>query len=263
VSILQMIRLSPARAWALGLLLALAGARAGGGEPQPFVFVHTGDPELGKPDVASTAERFALLAQRANTIGAELVVIPGDLVHGSTPEELEAFDDVLRQFKMPVKAVPGNHDRPDLFEKRFGADHYVFTHNNSDFICLNSNRFLGAADPRQDPQRKWLEEALAEAQSQKRTHVFVVMHHPIAKDPPLRALLAKYPVAAVLCGHLHTTQEFACDGVPIYVSPGTARFRDDKGFAYRVFKVYPDRVEQEVVPLDREVTRIDLKTPAR
>lgn len=256
------IRFSPAQRWALGVLLALASARAAAGEAQPFVFLHTGDPELGKPDVASTAARFALVAARANAIGADLVIIPGDLVHGCTSEELKAFDGVLRQFKMPVKVVPGNHDRPDVFEKHFGPDHYVFTHNNSDFICLNSNRFVGPADPRQDAQWKWLEAALEDAQRQKRSHVFVVMHHPIAQEAPLRELLARHHVAAVLCGHLHTTQEFAADGFTVYVSPSTARLRDDKGFAYRVFKVYPDRVEQEVVPLDREVARIDLKAPA-
>ncbi|HUT34935.1 MAG TPA: metallophosphoesterase [Planctomycetota bacterium] len=250
-----------------GLWVLLASRLAAAGEGfNPFVFIHAGDPELRKPDVKSTAERFALLAQRANAIGAELVVVAGDLTRNGADEELEAFQDCLKLFKMPVKLVPGNHDAPRWFEKHFGPRRYVFTHNNCDFICLDSNDFMAHPD-RDDPKGqelwKWLEAALEDAQRQKRTHTFLVMHHTLAARPPMDAVLAKHRIAAVLCGHEHTTRELPGKGFTIYVSPGTARFRDDKGLGYRLFKVLEDRIEQEAVPLEKEVGRVVPGTPPR
>jgi 3',5'-cyclic AMP phosphodiesterase CpdA len=225
-------------------------------EFKPFVFVHVGDPELGKPDLKSTAERFALFAQRANTLGAELAIVAGDLLHDQTEEHLKAFQDCLKQFRMPVKMVPGNHDDPRLFEKHFGPRRYVFTHNNCEFICLDSNDLLAHSEP-SDPKCKelldWLEAALANSERQRRTHTFVVMHHPIADQAPLEDLLAKHRIAGVLSGHLHMTREIRAKGFTIYVAPSTARFRDDKGVGYRIFKVFQDRIEQEAVPLAKEV----------
>jgi len=231
-------------------------------EFKPFVFVHVGDPELGKPDLKSTAERFALFAQRANALGAELAVVAGDLMHDPTDEQLKAFQDCLKQFKMPVKLVPGNHDDPRLFEKHFGPRRYVFTHRNCDFICLDSNDILqhpSPTEPKGQELWKWLEAALDDATRQKRTHTFVVMHHPIADQAPLEDLLAKHRIAGVLSGHLHMTREIRGKGFTIYVAPSTARFRDDKGLGYRVFKVFQDRIEQEAVPLEKEVGRAALE----
>jgi hypothetical protein len=71
-------------------------------------------------------------------------------------------------------------------------------------------------------------------------------------------VLAKHRIAAALCGHEHTTSELPGKGYTVYVAPGTARFRDDKGLGYRVFKVFADRIEQEAVPLAKEVGRVTL-----
>ena len=250
----------------VGLCALLATRLAAAGEGfKPFVFIHAGDTELGSPDLKGTTERFALLAKRANAIGAAFVVIAGDLTHDPTDECLSAFESCLKQFRMPVKVIPGNHDDPRVFAKHFGPSRYIFTHADCDFICLDSNAFLShpdPADPNAHEHWKWLETALDEAQRQKRTHTFVVLHHPIADQPPMDALLAKYRIAAVLCGHLHMTRELPGKGFTIYVSPGTAKFRDGKGLGYRVFKVFQDRIEQEMVPLDKEIGCVEATDPS-
>ena len=241
---------------AVALLAAIAFAAAPPDQEfKPFAFILAGDPELGKPDVRNTADRFALLPQRAARIKAALVVIPGDMTHDDTDEEWDAIEGTLKQFSMPVKIVPGNHDKPKSFAKHVGEDHCVFTLNNCDFVCLNSNLGGSAAKT----QRKWFEDALKASREHHRTHTFVVLHHPnVAKDEPLRGLVIRYGVKVVLAGHLHTTAEIAGKGYTIYVSPGTARFRDKGGLGYRVFKVYKDRIEQEFVPLEKEVAEAKL-----
>ena len=238
------------------LASALAFAAAPADEDfKPFVFILTGDPELGKPDVKNTADRFALLPGRAAKIKAALVVIPGDMTHDDTDEEWTCVENTLRQFAVPVKMVPGNHDKPQSFARHIGEDHYVFTLNNCDFVCLNTNLSGAAAKT----QWKWVEEALKSSRENHRTHTLVVLHNPsVAKDEPLRGLLRKHGVKVVLAGHLHTTAEIAGKGYTIYVAPGTARFRDEGGLGYRVFKVYKDRIEQEFVPLEKEVAEVRL-----
>ena len=238
---------------ALGLLVAAQAAEP----PQPFVFVHTSDPELGKPDLKGTSERFAQLAQRANQIGAAFVIVSGDLTRNCTTEQLKAFDDILKQFKMPVRLLPGNHDEPEVYEKHFGKDHYVFTHGNCDFICLNSNLLLTPSDKTKE-QWTWLEAALKEARRQNRAHIFVVMHHPLAGLAKMNDLLVKYGVEAVLCGHEHTTQELPEKGYTVYVTPGTCKFRDKNGLGYRVFRVSKERIQQEFVPLEKDLADVEL-----
>ena len=216
----------------------------------PFVFIHAGDPELGSPDLPGTSKRFGQLAQRANSIGAAMVVIAGDLVrNGDKADQLRALDEALKTFKMPVRAVPGNHDDEAAFRKRFGPENSVFTVSNCDFVCVNSNDLSASA-------LSWLEEALKLAVDRRRTHVFVVMHHPPEDDKAIGKLLSKYGVAAVLCGHLHKTGEAPHKGYVTYWVSGTAKFRDENGLRYNVFRVYKDRIEQESLPLEKDVGRM-------
>jgi 3',5'-cyclic AMP phosphodiesterase CpdA len=224
-------------------------------EFQPFVFIHAGDTELGSPDLKGTTERLAHLAERANALGAAFVLITGDITHGSKPEELKAFHDTLPLFKMPVKVIPGNHDKLELFRKHFGDDRYVFTHGNCDFICLNTNLLsMPEGNAEEQAQWKWLEECLKESRQKNRTHLFVAMHHPLASVHRMDNLLAKYGVEVVLCGHLHTTEERHDKGYSVYITPGTAKFRDANGLGYRVFKVSKGRIEQQFIPVSKEAT---------
>ncbi|MCX5677391.1 MAG: metallophosphoesterase [Planctomycetota bacterium] len=233
-----------------------APAATAAAEFKPFVFIHAGDPEIGSPDLPGTVQRFAMLAKRATDAGAALVAVSGDITRHGSDEELQATRDALRRFTVPVLLVPGNHDEPEVFRKNFGEDHRVFTHNNCDFVCANSNLLdepPASGSPEAKAQWKWLEDALAASRRAGRTHVFLVMHHPEAGGKALAALLEKHGVVAVLCGHLHTTEESRGKGFVTYVTPGTAKFRDTQGLGYRVFKVAKDRIEQAFVPLEKDV----------
>jgi 3',5'-cyclic AMP phosphodiesterase CpdA len=218
----------------------------------PFVFIHAGDPELGSPDLAGTSRRFGQLAKRANTIGAALVVIAGDLVHGGTDvDDLKALDEGLTAFKMPVRAVPGNHDNLAAFRKRFGPENSVFTFHNCDFVCLNSNDLSALA-------MAWLENALKASVRRGRTHVFVAMHHPPQGNTAMDELFARHGVTAVLCGHLHKTGSATHRTYTTYWVSGTAKARDDEGLRYNVFTVHKDRIEQESLPLDKAISKREM-----
>ena len=68
--------------------------------------------QLREPDgIISYPLRCALAAAReAETWGAELLVIKGDITDMARPAEWNLFDEFLAAVSIPVTAVPGNHD---------------------------------------------------------------------------------------------------------------------------------------------------------
>ena len=221
-----------------------ASRPAGGtGEFAPFTFLHVGDPEHGSPDLPGTAERLRRLIARANRLKPAFLAMVGDLVHGGdNPAEWKAFDDALKLSKPPVFAVPGNHDDLKQFLKRFGQEYRAFTYNNCEFVFLNSQALT-------KQQLAWAEGVLRTARGEQRTHIIVVMHNPPEGNAKLSALLDKYNVEAVLCGHTHTTKQIAHKGRTTYIVSGTAKFRDSKGLTYGIVKVGRDKIEHQTVLL--------------
>jgi serine/threonine-protein phosphatase CPPED1 len=259
-----------------------ANLQAAAGDFKPFVFLHAGDPEIGSPDLAETISRFSGLAQRAEAHGASFVICSGDVTHDSTPEQWEAIRKALRQFKAPVYMVPGNHDFEDAarradYKREVGPEFFVLRTNNCEFIFANSNLLpyengrLWATETsltnefaeESKSQQKWIEDSLRASQKHGNTHTFLVLHHPIAEAPPVTGkfadLISETGVKTVLCGHRHVTAELKGKGFDVYITPGTAKLKnrdpekDKLGLGYRVFKVFQDRIEQEFIPLSKEV----------
>jgi DNA repair exonuclease SbcCD nuclease subunit len=260
---------------------------------RPFVFLHAGDPQIGfvgkNQDLSEKIEadkrRFAELARRANTLAPAFVYIAGDLVHADLPETRAAFDEVLRTFEVPVKIVPGNHDRPSrdwVKAKRYGDGAYnVVLFNNCAFVALDSmDLALPMADSRapagsrggKETQWEWLESTLEKVRTCR--HVFVLMHFPpfVEREdekagyynlPPanrarLLDLVRKHGVKTILAGHVHKNLVIGPqDGTfTIYTVGGTAR--SSNGYGYRAFVVREDGVEQAYLPLERPVERFEL-----
>jgi Icc-related predicted phosphoesterase len=230
----------------------------------PFIFIQAGDPQIGGwTTIKDTQGRFIQLAHQANEVHPPFVIVVGDLVNdGPHAEQLKAADTALAEFQVPVKLIPGNHDDPETYRRRYGPDYYSFTVNNCLFACLNSN-WLEPLAPRPairrraEEQWRWLEETLQQARREKRTHIFLVMHHPPQLLPGalrrLKRLVRDYDVPVVLCGHIHRTTQLSLGGCMVYTVAGTGWAGDKRGFGYRVFRVYADRIEQQYVTLDSPV----------
>jgi len=274
----------------LGALAGL-GSVAGGkdaAKTQPaaegfgaFTFAHFGDPQMGfAPDgIEAAKRRFIAALRQAADRKVAFIYVAGDLVHNRTKAEYAALDEALKTARVPVKLTPGNHDIADhktlkSYRAKYGRDYYVLTHNNCDFIFVNSI-LLSQAGPwfrgkdaaytaEVQAQWKWLEGALKDARARKRTHIFLLTHVPPflgAEDEKsgygnlptgarrrLLALARKHGVRGILVGHAHRNVEIAAGGVKIYVAGGTARV-PRSAYGYRVFRVHKDRIEQEFVAL--------------
>ena len=111
----------------------------------PFTFLQAGDPQIGGwTSIADTQGRFVELARIANRLQPAAVLVVGDLVNdGPHEKELAAFDEALTEFRVPVKLIPGNHDDIATYRRKYGPDHYSFTLNNCEFVCINSNLLAG------------------------------------------------------------------------------------------------------------------------
>jgi len=266
-------------AWAVALCIAMACGLAACGGPEtpvvnlpggpasdqfaPFTFLQAGDPQIGGwTTIEDTKGRFVELAHIANRLQPAAVIVVGDLVNdGPSEKEIAAFDDALKEFRVPVKLIPGNHDDIATYRRKYGSDHYSFTIHNCEFVCINSSLLAGLRhdeEERREAQEQWtwMEEALQAAREKDRTHIFVVMHHPpemLSSAVRLDSLFRKYGVGVILAGHLHRTTEVSVSGYTTFTVAGTGWAGDGRGFGYRLFHVYADRVEQEYVRMGAPV----------
>lgn len=261
---------------------------------KPFFFVHSGDPQMGfgkrekmKEKIEIDKRRFAELARKVNVMRPAFVFLAGDLVHLDVPEAHAALDEVLRSFEVPVKIVPGNHDRPlrDWAKrKKYGDGAYnLVVYNNCAFVSLNSMALAAPMADESTPARErerreaqwvWLERTLKGVRARGCRHIFILKHFPpfVEKEDEKRSyynlppknrarflgLVRKYGVGTVLAGHVHKNLAIRPDdkAFTIYTVGGTARSAN--GFGYRIFIVHRAEVEQAYVPLDKPVDRFKI-----
>ena len=80
-----------------------------------FNDLHAGSPQGGgfqNPFLTADASRLVgPTVEAINQAGPDLVLIPGDLTHDATPEQLALVDDCLRGITAPLVICKGNHDR--------------------------------------------------------------------------------------------------------------------------------------------------------
>lgn len=229
---------------------ALATSGEGPQPFQPFIFIHASDPQIsGGTAIAEIRDRFIALARQANAIQPAFVLVTGDLVNdGDNAPQLAAFEEALREFRVPVHLLPGNHDDLVAYRARFGADYSRFTCNNCEFICLDSTALTTSME-----QWRWLEQSLLDARRAGRTHIFLAMHHPpqeLAAKERIERLIRDYGVHVVFAGHLHRTVEIPGDGYTTYVVSGTDYPRDQSGYGYAVVTVTQEGVTRKCLRLD-------------
>lgn len=229
----------------------LSAAVSAPADPDHFLFVVGGDNRStghGYP----MPPVWATICREIGYVHPAFVLTTGDAIegYGDTPAEANAEYDVFLQdvslCGVPVFCAPGNHEfslDPALlpvYEKRIGKLYGSFDYGHSHFIALNSNPVGadgtvkgGSVD---DAQFAWLQADLEANKGAANTFVF--LHHyvfgPPDPDTPdvrtgfvdlaardrLHALMVKYKVRAVFCGHNHIYYHTVQDGVDYYISGG-------------------------------------------
>lgn len=190
--------------------------------------IHISDLHFGtqRPNVVKT------LLSSIEDIGADLIIVSGDLTQRALREEFVEARAFLDALNVPFLSVPGNHDIPayNVFS-RFFTPYKQYQEHISDDLCPvfqnNEALIVGVNTARRAvPHWNWANGAISTAQCKEIERVFTenppahwnicVMHHPlcfdVAKSPLKVAVfgrdkalktLAKTGVDIVLTGHTH------------------------------------------------------------
>jgi len=170
------------------------------------------------------------LLRDAESKGIDATIIAGDLARGGGGDHLSLVLDRLREVqpKVPVFAVPGNHDIVDAttrekFVSAFGSATFEFTLGATRFLGLDSTEF----DDTESLKRVQAALDLAEERDE---HLVVLRHHsplpvPGVLNPhaseALTRLLTHPRVACVLVGHAHDWELERREGVRFLTMPSS------------------------------------------
>lgn len=172
----------------------------------------------------------------------DLILLTGDLVDFGSPEEYAFLGKILAPLRVPLVAIPGNHDEREAMRAAFAAGGYLPTTGFLQFaiddyplrIVGLDTLVPGQGGGRLCPERlAWLDETLSQRQ---RMPTLLLMHHPpfvtgirhmdsvgLAGREELAAVLARHAqVQVVLCGHLHRPIYGQVGGRPVLTCPSPA-----------------------------------------
>lgn len=173
----------------------------------------------------------------------DCAVITGDLVENGRPDQYDVLVDVLGDFPIPVHFTTGNHDDPDVIERRFAGTHhlgggerrfYAVDYDDAVLVALHSPEPGGPGGRLGSEQLAWLDATLSRRQQ---TPAFVCLHHPptrvgipfldgmgLRDADAFHEVLTGHPqVVRVLAGHIHRTVSTAFAGTMVSVAPSTYR----------------------------------------
>jgi Icc protein len=172
----------------------------------------------------------------------DLVLATGDLVNDGTPAQYDQLERILSRLRVPLLAIPGNHDDRTEFRRRFpdvpagGPDEpidHVVDRDELRLVCLDTNE-PGLHSGRLAPdQLAWLDAALSESGGRP---TLVVQHHPpfasgIASmdrygldgaEGEAEVLARHHNVIGVVAGHYHRAIHHTIGGTTAFACPSTA-----------------------------------------
>jgi 3',5'-cyclic-AMP phosphodiesterase len=214
---------------------------------QPFTFVQLSDSHIGfnKPPNADARATFreAVAKVKALPVQPDFVIHTGDVSQLSRDDEFDDADQMLKELRLPVFFVPGEHDMLDpeggkAFLNRFGkgskgAGWYSFDHRGVHFVALVNVADLkpGGMGNFGPQQISWLRADLAGRTSS--TPIVVFAHMPLwtvyaewgwGTDDAVEALklLARFGSVTVLNGHIHQITQKVEGRIAFHTARSTA-----------------------------------------
>ena len=220
------------------------------------------DDTLAGVDTTGTLQDVIAAVKRHEDL--DLALVTGDLAETPTGDTYNKLAELLRQVRMPVHCLPGNHDDPELMQRLLNTGN-VSTAGN--LTCGNwSIILLDTHSPGEQggylcaTELATLDAAL---QNSRDRHVLVCLHHqPVDIHSPwmdrmalknsdalFRVLDRHGNIRGIVWGHIHQDFTATRNGVLLFGSPSTCiQFRpqaevatiDDKPPAYRRFTLAED-----------------------
>ncbi len=234
----------------------------------PTRILHVSDLHFGRNDRPESLEALARLIE---DVRPELVIASGDLTHRGRRSQHEQAAAFLRGLGLPLLAIPGNHDIPYTFPKRFTKPWLEFERQwqetepvyRSDgllVIGLNSVRPWRHQSGRLRPQQLDRAGELLAAAPADALRIVAFHHHllgapwrsrkkPVAKRNVVLARLVDAGADLILAGHIHQStiaerREFELAtphgerAVVVSIAPGFGQPRPNRRGEARGLHVY-------------------------
>lgn len=187
--------------------------------------------------------RLAVEALNAEVPEPDIVLLTGDLTNTGVDDEYGVLAELISELRLPVLAVPGNHDVRDSHRALFPDLDWADGKHASCTVDLDSDstgpiRIVGLDSTRpgepgaefDDERRAWLIDAIDGAPGR----VALALHHPpfatgigwmddsgfVGLDR-LEAVLTEHPVERIMCGHIHRAISTTVAGIPTVSCPST------------------------------------------
>ncbi len=207
-------------------------------------------------DFAMQRDVFVPVLKRISAERPDFAVSVGDMFRSPRGAEGAYLVELLRgNLTVPMCAIPGNHDllpKGNLatYQHFFGNPYYFFSYGDTLFVMLNNNvpiastpellRLLSPKMQQKKPkyvygidarEMAWLENVLTRYRQDFRRCV-LVMHRPPVAPPAvyrdiqttivahqLKPLIGRFPIDAIVSGHLHISAQSDFEGIPVYHVP--------------------------------------------
>ena len=218
---------------------------------RPLAWVHLGDLHLTE----GGAENHRALLEIVDAVNSALAgrvdfcVLPGDIADTGAPEEYALLQEAAARLRLPIHAIPGDHD----FHHRSLLAFYAATGQMAlpqmaeirGHCCL----FLDMVSPGGGgpdfrlgaPQLEWLSRKLHAAHRRDQDSVVFMHAYPADLSDPaeaagLRRLFARHHVVCVDMGHTHYN-ELANDGTTIYATTRSVGQAEEGAVGFSVASV--------------------------
>ena len=196
---------------------------------------------MGIVDTASALEGAVAALNRLDP-SPDAIVLTGDLVESGAPEEYAHLRGLLAPLRMPVFAIPGNHDAREPMREAFIGDGYLPRQGFLDYAIEDYPLRIVALDtlvPGEgggalcSERLRWIDRILSGARDRP---TLVLMHHPpfltgisrmdrlgLDGSAAFADIVRRHgQVERVACGHLHRPIESRFAGTIAGTAPSPA-----------------------------------------
>ena len=165
----------------------------------------------------------------------DLLVLSGDLADNATPAAYSFIADVVKDSKVPVCIIPGNHDKLEIMEKYFDFSGKI--HNGKCYyrydIDGRSIFFLDSADGTvSSEQLSWFEQETSKIDGEVLlfihhppclcNHKFMDLRYPMKNIEEVQATILKIKnLKHIFVGHYHSEMTVPLGDKTVYVTPST------------------------------------------
>jgi len=197
---------------------------------------------LATADFHGSFEASKRTALKAENIGADVIVVSGDITHFGSPRDAEKVLSPLTALKLPVLYVPGNCDPPSLLEAKIEGASCIHrkceAYGDLSFIGAGSVPIDRVHPSPFEISDEEIFEALTQGLKQCGSRRFVII---VAHSPPLntkldmayigghvgssslRIFIEQKQPSVVFCGHIHEARGMDYMGETIVANTGPAR----------------------------------------